>query len=164
MATGLAIAGGGLGALGALSSGGSQANSLDAQSQVAQQNASLAIASGEANARRQQMLGNQKIGSEKAGYGASGIDSTQGSALDVIQSSAMNSELDRLNILHGSQVQAINYENQSKIDSTQASGARTASYLGAAASLAGGAAGAMKGGSGTTFNFNQYGSEDDDED
>lgn len=158
MAAGLAIAGG-VQALGALSSGESQSEALGYSADVASNNATLALQAGDMNARRQQMLSSQKIGAERAGYGASGIDSGSGSALDVLGSSAMNGELDKLNILHGAQVQAINFENQAAIDRSQADSAKNAGLFGAAGALAGGVGGYMKGSGPTSFSFNNYGSD-----
>ena len=113
-------------------SGQSQADALQYQSQAATINANEARQQGAFEASRSMVFANQKIGAQVAGYAAAGVDTTSGSALAVIQSSHANAELDRLNILHGADIKAINFENQSSIDKIAAGNTRQAGNLGLA--------------------------------
>lgn len=110
------VAGGGLSAYGALQKGQMTAQTLQAQAVLNQGNAQEAVNAGQYNATRETLLANQKMGAEIAGYGASGVDVNSGSAAAVLAASATNAELDRLNIIHQSEVKAINYNNQASLD------------------------------------------------
>lgn len=130
MAAGLAI-GSGLQAIGALQQGQSTANSLDAQANLQIQNAAEAEAAGHFNAMRSTLNSNQKIGTITANYGASGVTSASGSVQSVLTASASNAEMDRLNILHGADLQAIQYENQASMERRGAQSAITGSIFSA---------------------------------
>lgn len=108
--------------LGAFSAYGQQAqgqstyDALNTQANLQEQNAEEALAQGQAQATRQQLTADKKIGTSVAAYAASGVQSNSGSVLEVLRNSAQNSELDRLNILHGADLKAINYRNQAALD------------------------------------------------
>lgn len=121
-------AGAGLGVVGSLISGQQTAGLLDAQAQLQRTNATNALYAAKVNADRQSILATKKIGSMTADYGASGVDATSGSVLAAIGASAGNAELDRQNIIHGGDLQAIQAENQASLDERGASNAITASY------------------------------------
>lgn len=146
-ASGAANIGGGISALsglisgiGAIMAGQSTANSLNAQANLQLQNAQEAEAQGQYNALKSQLASSLKLGTISANYGASGVQATSGSVQDVIASSTSSAELDRLNILHGADVKAINYENQAAMDKVGAQSAITGSYFQAAGSIIGGTA------------------------
>jgi hypothetical protein len=124
-------------AVGSLTKGSSESDALNYQAKIQGQNADAARVAAKADADRQQILANQKIGGIGAEYASSGVDSNSGSVLAVIGASAANSELDRQNILHGGDVRAINYQNQQNLDQTSAGNALKAGYYGAAASAIG---------------------------
>lgn len=109
-----------------------QADNLDAQAQEAHDKANY-------DAMRSQMFAAQKIGMSKAAFGASGVEANSGSVLDVIQASNQNAELDRLNILHGGDIRAINYMNQASMNRYGAESAKLGSYWSALGQLTGGA-------------------------
>ncbi len=130
-----------VGAVGSLMKGQSESDALDYQAKIQANNAEMARRKATMDADRQQMIAGQKIGGITADYAASGVDvHTSGSVLSILGASASNSELDRQNILHGGDIRAINYENQSSLDRVAGGNALTGSYYGAAASLIGGAA------------------------
>lgn len=138
MAAAVALAGPAMQAYGSYLSGQAQGDALDYQAQNATNNAEIAKQQGDFNAARTMLFANQKIGNEVAGYAASGVDTSSGSALAVIQASHANAELDRLSILHGADIKAINFENQASIDKIAGANTRVASNWG----VAGGAIGA----------------------
>lgn len=112
--------------------GQQQSDALNYQAQAATNNANIARQQGAFDAARAGVFANQKIGAQVAGYAASGVDTSSGSALAVIMQSHANAELDRLNILHGADIKAINFENQSSIDKIAASNSKYAGQLGLA--------------------------------
>src|ERR1700677_2292701 len=125
MGGGISLGAGLISAIGSMYQGQTTANALDAQANLADQNAQEAEAQGQFNAMKEQMLAGIKIGSISANYGASGVKSTSGSAEAVIAASTSNSELDRLNILHGADVRSIMYQNQASMDRVGATSALT---------------------------------------
>lgn len=130
-------------ALGSITQGQMTSGALNAQAQVQQQNAQEAEVQGQFNATKQSLNSAEKIGSITAAFGASGVSSQSGSVQNVLAASASNAELDRLNILHGADVRAINYTNQASMDKLGASSALQGSYFSALGSLTKGAAGAL---------------------
>jgi hypothetical protein len=139
-----------IGAFGAYSAGQAKANALEASAEVQRQNAREAMEAAQFNAARQGMVADQKIGQSTAAYGAAGVTSDSGSVMDVLRSSHANAELDRLNILHGGQIKAINYLNQASMDEMGATSAKTAGYLNALSDVTGGAGTAGSGSGGST--------------
>lgn len=126
-------------AAGALVQGKMTSDSLDAQADSQMQQSYEAERKGQADAMRSQVISAQKIGTATAAYGASGVTSNSGSVLDVIQASTQNAELDRLNILHGADVKAINYANQAALNRYGAKAALSGSYWNAVGAIMGGA-------------------------
>ena len=69
-------------------------------------------------------------GSLMAGYGASGVSSNSGSALDVLADSTASAARDRLNTTFNYNVQIENYKDQATLDNMAAKNARAAAILG----------------------------------
>lgn len=107
-----------------------QATNLDQQSQEAEQK-------GQYDAMREQIVSGQRIGTSVAAFGANGVEANSGSALDVVGASHMNAELDRMNILHGADIRAINYQNQASMDRFGAESAIRGAYWAALGSVMG---------------------------
>lgn len=82
------------------------------EQRIQEKNAEIAREAGAFNASRQQDEANKSFGATRADVGAAGISQDSGSVLDVLRQSHQNAELDRLSILHGSELDAINAENQ----------------------------------------------------
>lgn len=106
---------------------------------VARQNADAANQQGAAAAAAQHRDAMRKLGLMQANYGASGVDQSTGSPLDVFSDAVGQSTLDNLNTKYNYQLKALGYNNSSTLDSAAASDATTSSYLSAAGSLLGGA-------------------------
>lgn len=128
MAAAIPLAGGALSAYGAIQQGNMTSDSLNQQADNLMAQAAEAEQKGQFDAMRQQLISQHKIGASIAAYGASGVNTNSGSALAVVQASHMNSELDRLNILHGADIRAINYQNQASMNRYGADSARLGSY------------------------------------
>lgn len=118
-----------------------QAQSATAKyaAQVSQQNSAAMQQQGAAAAAAQRRDAMRKLGLLAANYGASGVDPSTGSPLDVLSDSVGQATLDNLNVRYNYQLRALGYQNSSTLDSAQASDATTSSYLSAAGSLLGGA-------------------------
>jgi hypothetical protein len=106
---------------------------------VADQNAISAEQQGQEQAQLQQQQAAKTIGAAVAGYGASGVESGSGSALDVLSESASNSELDRQNILYKAKLQANGYQDEGDLDSAKAATRDEQGELGATAAILSGA-------------------------
>ena len=128
MASAVSIAGAGLSAYGAIQQGQMTSDTLNNQATNLQAQANEAEQKGQYDAMREQLVSGQRIGTSIAAYGASGVAANSGSALSVIQASHQNAELDRLNILHGADIRAINYQNQASMDRYGAQSAKLGSY------------------------------------
>lgn len=128
MAAAVPLVGGAVSAYGDIQQGQMTSDSLNEQARNLTAQAAEAESKGNYDAMRQQLIAEHKIGTSIAAYGASGVSANSGSALNVIQASHMNSELDRLNILHGADIRAINYQNQASMDRYGADSAKLGSY------------------------------------
>ena len=84
----------------------SQVQSARFQSDIAQQNQSIARQSAKLNARNVLVRGQKRAGLARARRGASGLDPNAGSALDLEAEAAGEIEFDRLTALFGGEVQA----------------------------------------------------------
>lgn len=135
--SGLSIAGGVVGGLGAIYGGEQQASLLDAQANLANENAKVALEAGDYDAYRQEARARQQIGAQGAQFAASGVRMNSGSVLSVLGASAENAELDRQNIVNQSKIKAMNYQNQAVLDQSSAASAITAGYINGAASFLG---------------------------
>jgi len=139
MAAGAMLGASAISAKGALEAGQMTSDSLNAQADSLEAQAQEAEAKGRFDSNRQQLMAGQKIGESTAAYGASGVTSTSGSVMDVIQALHMNAELDRLNILHNADVRAVNYHNQASMDRFGGQSALFGSYWQALSNISGGA-------------------------
>lgn len=155
---GLGLGGSLLGGIGALGQSQAQAANAEFQAQVArnnqkvaEQNAGLAIQTGEEKATARGLAEAAQLGHVKASQAASGLDINVGSPVDVRAAQAKFGRLDALTEMNNAQLQAYgyrtqatNYLAQSYLDTAEAKQARAAGPLNFASSLIGGA--------GTAFN------------
>jgi len=108
---------------------------------IAEANADLTRQQTNENERRHRTLARKKLGSLRANLGASGV-TIDGSALDVLEESAANAELDALTIRHEGKLKELSQRNQgltSRADSellkSSASSTETSGYMSAAGTL-----------------------------
>jgi hypothetical protein len=114
-------------------------NAANYNAQIAEQQATAARQTASANADRQRRSAERQLGSMQAGYSASGVSSSEGSALDILSQSARDAELDYQTILHGGEMQARGYQNTANLERSRASNAMSSGYMSAAGTLIGGA-------------------------
>lgn len=137
MATAVLVASAVISAYGAIRAGQAQSAQAKYMGQVAQQNAIAANQQGAAAADAQHRDAMRKLGLMQANYGASGVDQSTGSPLDVFSDAVGQSTLDNLNTKYNYQLKALGYQNSASLDSATASDATTSGYLNAAGSLLG---------------------------
>lgn len=142
-----------LGAAGKISAGNAAAAqqtslSQDAtyQATIARQNSAEAISQAGAQSDAQAQQARYQLGEQAASIGQSGVVASQGSASAVERQSAINKELQGLNIRYQGQVQSTGDLNQAAIETQQAqreasnaSYAKSSSYLSATGSVLQGA-------------------------
>ncbi len=95
----------------------------------------------EEEARRQAILNKKQLGSMKAGYGASGV-SLDGSALDILEESAAQGELDLIAIRTDGERRARMARGEADISRGRAGSQRQGAYMSGAGNFLSGAAGA----------------------
>lgn len=116
-----------------------QRDSAKYNAKVAENNAIASRQQAAANAEAQQRDARMRIGQMEANYAASGV-SLEGSPLEILEQSARNSEMDRLNILYGGELRAGNYGAEAQLNKSRASSAMTSGFIRAGSELMSGAA------------------------
>lgn len=114
--TALAVGGAIFGAIG-------QVQQLNSASAVANANAQQAIISANADEQKQRDQLKRLLGSQQAGYGASGVASDSGSPLDVAADTAAQGEIDALTIRYNGQIRANASRYQASADQAAIPGA-----------------------------------------
>lgn len=142
MATAALIVSAVISAYSAVRAGQAQSAQAKYMGKVAEQNADAARQQGAAAAEAQHRDAMRKLGLMQANYGASGVDQSTGSPLDVFSDAVGQSTLDNLNTKYNYQLKALGYQNSAALDSATADNATTSSYLSAAGSLLGAGANA----------------------
>jgi hypothetical protein len=132
------VAGAGLTAYGQLKKGQDEATISTMDANMNEENARIALQNTGLNEMRQRVIGAKAIGNERAAFGASGVSSTAGSALDVMMDSAANNARDALNIKHAGEMKALGYQNEAGLYRARAGMAQSEAELSAASTLLGG--------------------------
>lgn len=132
--TALAAVGTAVSVAGAMSAADAQAQAAEYNAMVARNNATAAQQQAQQTAEIQQRQARQQLGAISVGFGASGVTS-EGSPLDVLASSASNSELDRQNIIYHGNLQAAGYGDEASLDAARVGSAQTAGLTNAAGLL-----------------------------
>lgn len=125
-------------AQGAQDAADAKASAANFNASVNLTNADQAIQQSVEEQRKQQVFSSQQIGEARANYGASGVSSASGSALDALQQSNRNAALDSLQIKHAGDMKAWAYKSGATLDQMQASASKTAGSYGVASALFGG--------------------------
>lgn len=123
-------------AVGALSQASSARDAADYNAQIAQQNATIAQQQGAAAQAAHDKRARLQLGQMVANYGASGVDSGQGSPLDVLQDSVATAKLDNLTIGYNYALRARGFQNEAGLNQMRASNASSSGVLGAAGAIA----------------------------
>ncbi len=136
-----------VGMAGANSQAAGQQAAANYKAAVGRQQATMDLAQAAEDERRGRIAGKASLGAIRSGVAASGVQ-LEGSALEVLESSASNAELDALTIRHQGQMKAWAHMAGAELDMLEGRNAReagnfaSAGYLlkgaGAAASMMGG--------------------------
>jgi hypothetical protein len=126
----LTAVGGAVQAVGAIAQAGAAASADKYNAAVEDRNAKIALQQGQAEAAEQQRENEQRLGRIRAAYGAAGI-SLGSDALGVYQDNAAQGALDLAKTHWNSQMRAIGYEDQSRLDKSRAKADSTAGLFGA---------------------------------
>lgn len=135
----LAIAATVISAIGAIQQGQAAAGAAKYNQQVAQQNAGIATAQGQAAYEQQQRTATASIGQTIAAAGASGVDPGTGSPTDVLADATRQKALGGLTVKYDYALRALGYQDNSNLYGSQAANDTTAGYLNAAGDIASGA-------------------------
>lgn len=119
--------------------GNAQKRAAQFNEKVAQNNAIAAQQQGAAAAEEKHREMVQRIGSIEAGYGAAGVTSDSGSALDVLSSSVQQGTLDQLTEKYNYALKGQGYQNSATLDDFQGQNAQFQGDLNATSSLLNGA-------------------------
>ncbi|MGE5147403.1 MAG: hypothetical protein ACM3N5_11675 [Candidatus Eiseniibacteriota bacterium] len=129
-------------AAGAAAQGNAARAAANYNAAVARQNADIARANATADAAKQERQGDLLAGRQRAATGASGI-TPQGSPLDVMADSALESELDALTTHYRGELQARSYGQDAALQTMRGKEAQQAGYIGAGTALLKGASQAL---------------------
>ena len=135
-------------AIGQLQQGQAQSSAAKYNENIARNNAIAAQQQATANAETQRRRAAQVQGAMRASIGASGV-SAEGSALDLLESSAMAAEMDTQNILYQGKLKSMGYTQTAELEKMRGRNAMSQAYSGAGSALIGGFAkmGGFSGGS-----------------
>lgn len=140
MAAGAAMqaAGGIVGGIGALQSGDAQQQAGNYNANIAFQNANEATAAGKIAVGQNERQSAMQISSEKAQYGANGVQ-LSGSPLDVLTQSVTQAALSSQLLSHKYAMKAFGYDTSGEMDLYQGDVAKNNSYYSAASDILTGA-------------------------
>lgn len=102
---------------------------------VDKQNADIARANAQAQAKQQDRENFLRLGAIRAAQGKNGGAAGEGSVLDIIGDVAAQGELEKQNILYQGELQARGYGNTATLDRFQGKNALTSSYYKASSDL-----------------------------
>ncbi len=130
-------------AIGAIQQGNAQKTAADYNATINQQNVTIASEQAQQQAKQQDIVNRQRLGTLIATQGANGGE-LSGSVLDVIGMTAAQSELQKQQALYEGQVNARGYANTATGQKYIGDQEKRAGYMSAAGKLAVGAAGYNK--------------------
>jgi alkanesulfonate monooxygenase SsuD/methylene tetrahydromethanopterin reductase-like flavin-dependent oxidoreductase (luciferase family) len=125
--------------LGALSSASAERRAANFNAAAAERDAAVARQNAAADAQAQSREARRRIGAARAAYGAAGV-ALEGSPLDVLEQSAAEAEMDKLNILYKGELQAMGYDDSAALSRSRAKDATTAGLFRAGSTVLTGAA------------------------
>jgi hypothetical protein len=134
MAATAALMMGGAKAIGSLASAKAKSQAADFNRDLSLQNAEIAKQQTQAEVISLRKKQYQQLGAIRAAVGASGV-TTEGSPLDVLESSVAEATLDVQRLQYGGQLRARGYENEATLYQFESKTAKTAGYFNAASDL-----------------------------
>lgn len=98
-------------------SGAQQADTMNAN--LATYNAGAAGADGAVKLQQEQLKTDLQLGNERAQYGASGVSSSTGSALNILKQSAAQAALDSVTTQNNTNAKVYGYQTNAAVDYSQ---------------------------------------------
>lgn len=135
-----AVAGAGVAAYSSYESGRQQDKVAESNARMAEYQAKQAKQAAEVKATQYAKEAKRRMASIRAGFSSSGVATTEGTPLLVLMESAEESAKDELRIRRGGEQTAWALLSEANIQRLKGQSAATEGYLGAGASLLGGAA------------------------
>jgi len=126
-----------------------QASTLDRQSEIDRQNKQIVAEQGTAEQGMRARRARGVIGSQRAALAESGVVSSEGSALDTLEQSAVEAELEQLTTIYNTELQKRGLQNQADMSRFNAKRARS----GASKAIIGGFIGGASAATGAASNF-----------
>jgi len=99
--------------------------------QLMEQNAQFREEKARYDADKQQRRLRRALGKQRAGYGASGVVSDTGSALDVRMNDVIEGEIDRLTIMYEGAIEAADYRGRGRLEIMKGKSKQKAGYMSA---------------------------------
>ena len=146
MAVGTAVS-----AYGQYQAGKAQQKAYEYNAAIQERNAQIARDQAAYEARRQESRTRKVLASQRVAYSASGFRANVGTALDTLRQTVAEGEMDRMAILYGGSVEAVNQRSQAALSRMQGKAAKTAGTYAAAGTL-------LSGGGQTLGNY-RYGQQ-----
>ena len=121
-------------ALGAISQGNAEASAAKYHAKMSEMNAANARAQASVNEDAQRRQARRFLGTQRASFAQAGIG-LSGSAEDVMAQSAVDAELDALNIRYQGELEAAGMTNEANLQRMRAKNARSGGFMTAGAKL-----------------------------
>jgi hypothetical protein len=138
MAVPLLIAATAMSAIGAISSAQAQKSAANYNAQLAERNAVISDQQTRAALMAQRRESSKRMGDMRAAFSASGV-TWEGSALDVLEDSVAQSELERQNISYQGKLRRMGFESDAALDRASGKNAMRAGYFSATSTILSGA-------------------------
>lgn len=122
-------------AYGQYQAGKAQKRAYDYNAQIQQQNARIAEEQAQYEARRQESRTRKMLAAQRVAYAGSGFQSNAGTALDTLRQTMQEGEMDKMAILYGGDVEAVNQRSQAALSRMQGKAAYKAGMFNAAGTL-----------------------------
>lgn len=138
LAVGMMAAGTAVSAYGQYQAGKARQQAANYNAAIAERNAEIAKDQADYEADRQASKLRRVVASQRVGYLANGV-TVSGSAMDLLSDTVVQGELDRLAILYGGEVEAVNQYAEAARERMAGAAARRAGTIGAFGTLLSGA-------------------------
>lgn len=134
MAVPLMVVATAISAVGAIQAADAQSDAASFNKKLAEQNVVVAEQQTQADLQQQRRSSTKALGDMRASFSASGV-SWEGSALDVLEDSVRQTELERQNIQYQGEMRKRGYMNDASLERARGQNARTAGYMSATSTM-----------------------------
>lgn len=149
------LAGAGVSAYGAIAQGQASADAAKYNAAVAANNETAATQQAQFDAQQIRDKNKRELASQRAAFGANGIDPDSGTAIDVRSDSAQQGEMQALMAIYTGKTSATAYNASGRLDRMSAANATAAGGIAAGGSLLGGVSSAATLATNPNFSWNK---------